>query len=251
MNFLRKKVEAGQTVCGLWICAGWGESGEIAAGLGLDYVIFDFEHGSGSIKDAINTMRALKGSETECVIRIPSSHPSHIKQALDVGARSLMIPMVETGEEAQAIVDYSVYPPNGKRGHATGSIRASCYGINEDYQKQIDDDLFLIPQIETRTGVKNAAAIAAIEGVSMIFIGPSDLSGAYGEVGDFQNSEYLQAVAQVEAAAKKAGKPLGTIASAPRPPAQLRAEGYSLLAGASDLILLRMAMKQAMEDMRA
>jgi 4-hydroxy-2-oxoheptanedioate aldolase len=250
MNALKQKIAAGRPVYGCWIFAAWPESAEIAAALGYDFVVFDLEHGQGDARDAMHAMRALKGSGTECVVRIPDCSHVYIKRYLDAGARSLMVPMVSTPDEARQIADHAYYPPRGQRGYAAMAVRASLYGMNPDYVAEIDDDLLLIAQIETAEGVLNAEAIANTDGIDMIFVGPADLTGAYGVPLDQINPSYVEAVAHIESCARSAGKSLGSFPTAARDSAALRAAGYALMAGPCDVVLLREGLKAALDQMR-
>lgn len=171
-NILKAKLAAGDNCFGMWLHTGSPAVTEIVANAGLDFIIIDLEHGPGDLEVATAMMRATLGTETTPVVRVPSSDPAFLKRIVDAGAQSIIIPMVDTVEEAQGVVDACLYPPLGKRGDAVGIVRASKYGMVDDYLKTAHEQMLIIPQVESVQAVANAGEIAAISGVDAVFIGP-------------------------------------------------------------------------------
>ena len=140
------------------------------------------------------------------VIRVPSADPVYLRRLVDAGAEALLVPMVESAEQARAIVEAVRFPPRGKRGNAFDATRSSSFGLVADYYGRADDNLLILVQIETMTGVENARAIADVEGVDVIFIGPTDLSGSMGMPGQTGAPEVDAQIRRAMAAAREAGQ---------------------------------------------
>lgn len=216
---------------------------EISGHVGYDFAIIDNEHSIGKIKDVANMLRAFGELETTAMVRVPGQNRDYLKRVLDAGAPDLMIPMIETADQAHAGVAACRYPPLGSRGCAAGLVRASGYGATEDYITQARDDLFIALQIEMIKGVENTAKIAAVEGVDMIFIGANDLSGNCGMLSQYSRPEVVSQIEKSMAATKTVGKYLGTT---PRPDGdyyQLIEDGFLMVAGSADTTLFRDAAK--------
>ena len=216
---------------------------EISGHVGYDFAIIDNEHSIGKIKDVANMLRAFGVLETTAMVRVPGQNPDYLKRVLDAGAPDLMIPMIETADQAHAGVAACRYPPLGSRGCAAGLVRASGYGATEDYITQARDELFIALQIESIKGVENKVKIAAVEGVDMIFIGANDLSGNCGMLSQYSRPEVVSQIEKSIAATKTVGKYLGTT---PRPDGdyyQLIEDGFLMVAGSADTTLFRDAAK--------
>ena len=227
-NKLKQRVENGTPSLGIWLSLANPALAEISGHVGYDFAIIDNEHGIGEIKDVANMLRAFGAFETTAMVRVPGQDPDYLKRVLDAGAQALMIPMIETADQARAAIAACRYPPLGSRGCAAGLIRASGYGATEDYITQAHDELFIALQIESIKGVENTAEIAAVEGVDMIFIG---------------HPEVVSQIEKSMVATKTVGKYLGTI---PRPDAdycQLIEDGFLMVAGSADTTLFRDAAK--------
>ena len=238
-NILKQKINDGKPVIGMWVGLPCPSIAEMASHVGYDFIIIDNEHGQMTLETTIDMMRAADGGSASSMVRVPGKDPDFFKRILDAGANSLMVPMVDTPEQAKAVVEACHYPPRGWRGFAAPAVRGSRYGLDSDYVDWAHEELFLCLQIESKLAVSNAEAIAAIDGVDMLFIGASDLSGSLGALGDTAHPDVLDAMDTVKRAAGSSGKPLGTI---PRPgtsTAGLAQDGFLLGAGAVDIMLLR------------
>lgn len=192
--------------------------------------------------DAIAMMQAAQGSVCAPLIRVPENDPVMIKRVLDAGVAGVMVPNVNSVDEATAAVAACRYPPRGKRGVAMTIVRASGYGARwQDYAKTADDSLLIMCQIESGPAVAEAAAIAAVDGVDMLFIGPMDLSASLGHLGEPDHPEVQAMIVRVAEAAKAAGKLWGTIPTPGRSADDLFAAGCDLVLAGSDISLLRNA----------
>jgi 4-hydroxy-2-oxoheptanedioate aldolase len=214
VNAFKKAMAEKRTQYGLWISLMSPLSTEICAAAGFDWLLLDAEHTPNdpmSVMQQAQVIAAYPG--VHAIARIPMGHgnigQSLIKQYLDVGVQTLLVPMVETAEQARELVRCMRYPPGGIRGMA--ATRASGWGRNASYGKEANEQVCLLVQVETQEGVKNIDAIAAVEGVDGVFIGPADLSAAFGHVGDAFHPEMEKMHVDLFARIKKAGKAIGIL----------------------------------------
>lgn len=250
-NTLKSKIQAGQSTLAVWLQLSTPSIAEIASLVGYDCLILDNEHGHASLETTVHMMRAAQAGEATCMVRVPGTDGDYLKRVLDSGAEAIMVPMVETAAEAKAIVDACRYPPKGRRGYSAPTVRASGYGAAPDYAKRANDNLLICVQIESDKAVANAGAIAAVDGVDLVFIGVADLSGSIGLLEQPGHAKVDAQITKAEKAVKKVGKPLGTI---PRPGhglLDLAAEGYAFVAGMADAYLLRAGMQADVDAFRA
>lgn len=247
-NRLKKRIQSGRQSLGTWVQSGSATFAEIAALAGLDFLIVDQEHGPSDLSGAIDAMRATACMETTVVIRVPSADPVSLRRLVDAGAQALLVPMVESAETARAIVEAVRFPPQGKRGNAAEITRSSRYGLVPDYYERANDSLLIIVQVETLAGVENAAQIAAVDGVDVVFIGPTDLSCSMGLPGQTGAPEVEAAIRQTVEAVRSADKPLATVPRAGRTLNDLAGEGYAMLASGSDIAIYRAAVQSMLRE---
>ena len=250
-NRLKARVISGQKSFGTWLQSASPAFAEMAAVAGFDFIIMDEEHGTGELQHAIDMMRAAACTQTTFVIRVPSADPVYLRRLVDAGAEALLVPMVETAEQARAIVEAVRFPPRGKRGNAFDATRSSSFGLVADYYGRADDNLLILVQIETMTGVENARAIAEVEGVDVIFIGPTDLSGSMGMPGQTGAPEVDAQIRRAMTAAREAGKPLATVPRIGRTNNELFDEGFAMIASGSELYYYRLGITQLMKEWNA
>jgi 2-keto-3-deoxy-L-rhamnonate aldolase RhmA len=236
---LRSKLEAG-TAYGTFLNACSLTVTDVLAGCGYDCLMIDGEHSPVGYETAQALTIACQGRGAGALMRIASNDPVLMKRALDLGLDGVMVPVVSNRAEAERAVASFRYPPEGIRGMAAGVVRASQYGLHTaDYLATGRHRPILILQIETRAAVEAIDAIVEVAGVDMLFIGPFDLSANLGYLGQPDHPAARDAIARVEAAAKRAGRWLGTIDTAARPARALFAEGYRLVMGSADVTMLR------------
>jgi 2-keto-3-deoxy-L-rhamnonate aldolase RhmA len=248
MNWLKDKLEKSSSVSGIWLGSGSAVAAEMAAAAGFDWALLDLEHGLFGESELLGLFHALARTGTAPVVRVPSGKSDLIKKALDYGASGIMVPMISRAEEAAAFVAALRYPPAGIRG-LTRSSRAAEYGGDfPDYFRRANERLTGIVQIETAQGVEQADAIAATEGVDVLFIGHSDLSLALGCFEDFSAPAMQAAEARVLAACVRHGKKAGLLLRAGMSPAEFRKKGFSLMALGSDIGCLKQGFQNMLRE---
>ncbi|MEO1796208.1 MAG: HpcH/HpaI aldolase/citrate lyase family protein [Pseudomonadota bacterium] len=177
-NEIKARLQRGERQIGCWLNLADPIAAEVAAQAGFDWLLIDAEHGPNDLRFILAQLQAL-GSHP-AVVRLPSGDPVAIKRVLDIGAQTLLIPMVESGEEAANLVAATRYPPAGRRGVASAIVRASRYGSDPEYFATADAEIALILQVENRAGLSALDEIASTEGVDAVFIGPADLAADMG-----------------------------------------------------------------------
>lgn len=236
-NTLKQNLASGRASIGLWCSLASPLTTEIVAGSGADWLLIDSEHSPNDLRSIMAQLQVVAAFDCEAAVRLPSDDANLIKQFMDAGARSLMIPNVRTADQARAIVAAMSYAPAGIRGFSIGH-RANQFGRISDYHANAHDNRLLAVQIECETGVANAAEIAAVDGVDVLFVGPGDLSTNMGAMGN-PNAEHVQsAIASVAKASAAAGKASGILAPARADADRYLAGGFTMVAVGSDLGLL-------------
>lgn len=196
---------------GFWQGLSSAYSAEICAEAGFDWLLFDGEHSPTDIPILLTQLQAVSATSAHAVGRPPVGVPWLIKQYLDLGFQSLLIPMVNNAHEAEGLVRACRYPPIGVRGVATS--RASRWGRDRTYLATADDDICLLVQVETREAIDEVAAIAAVDGVDGVFIGPSDLSASLGHRGQPAHSEVTERIEDAISTILAAGKAPGILSA--------------------------------------
>ncbi|MEO8302797.1 MAG: HpcH/HpaI aldolase/citrate lyase family protein [Betaproteobacteria bacterium] len=193
-NPFKRAIKAGRQQIGLWSSLSSHLTVEIVAGSGFDWVLLDMEHSPNEIPMVHGQLQAAVGGTAHPIVRPPWNDMVTIKRLLDIGTQTLLIPYVQTREEAENAVAYTRYPPKGVRGFASAS-RASRFGRVKDYFTRYEDELCVLVQIETQKGLDNLEAIANVEGIDGVFIGPGDLSAGLGHLNDAAHPDVQSAIA--------------------------------------------------------
>lgn len=234
MTFLHDRVATGERLFGTWCNLGSSITVEMAGIAGFDWVLLDLEHGVGDQESLIAQVQAATAAATTPIVRIAWNDPVRFKRVLDLGVSGVMVPYVQTADEAYAAVRAMRYPPDGVRGVAS-LTRATGFGTAfADYFDRANHDLLTIVQIETPTALANVEEIAAVDGVDVLFIGPLDLSTAMGIQGQYSNPHFLDAVDAVTNAARSNGKASGTLVLSPDTLAPMIERGMTFVAMGSD-----------------
>jgi 2-dehydro-3-deoxyglucarate aldolase len=239
-NRFRAALQARARLIGVWCSLGSPITTEILGLAGFDWILLDAEHAPNDVLSLIPQLMALKDSSSAPMVRPAWNDTVLIKRLLDAGFHNFLIPFVQSAEEARAAVAATRYPPQGVRGVSVAQ-RSNRYGTVADYQKIVNDNIAVVVQIENRAGVENAAAIAAVDGVDGLFVGPSDLAAALGHLGDPGHPEVQAAMATVFAATAEAGKSSGILAPVEADARRYMEAGVNFVAVGSDLGALRSA----------
>ncbi len=239
-NLLKVRLQRGDTVFGCWLSMAEPYLAEMAGTCGFDWLLIDGEHAPNDIR-SIGAQLAVLG-HTAPIVRLPVGDTALIKQALDIGAQSLMIPMVETGAQADQIYRATRYPAAGVRGVGSSAARASRFSAIPDYLATANDQICLILQVESRNALANLDDILAVP-ADCVFVGPSDLAADMGHLGQPGHPEVKAAVVATLTRIRAAGKAAGVLATDPDFIAECRAAGANFLGIGIDVALYLKAMR--------
>ncbi|WP_370942084.1 HpcH/HpaI aldolase/citrate lyase family protein [Amycolatopsis sp. cg5] len=229
-----------RALVGMWVSSGSPLVAEICAGSGLDWLLIDGEHSPIGLESVVSLLQAVSGYPVTPMVRAPSDDSVVLKQLLDAGAQNLLIPMVDSAEQAAAAVRSVRYPPHGIRGVGSALARAAQWNRIEGYLTRADEFVSLFVQIESVAGVDAAAAIASVDGVDGVFVGPSDLAASMGLLGQQTHPDVTAAVLRTFKAVLAAGKPVGVNAFDPaQAQLYLDAGATFVLVGADVALLAR------------
>jgi 2-keto-3-deoxy-L-rhamnonate aldolase RhmA len=239
MNWLKDKFDGNNCLNGIWMSAGSHIAAELAAGAGFDWALLDMEHGLGDFDSILRQIAVLTHTDCSAIVRVPTADSDAIGRVIDYGAAGVMAPMINTADEAKSFIQALRYPPEGNRG-LTRSSRACRYGRDfNNYFQQANKSMTAIAQIETASGVANAEAIAAVDGVDVLFIGHSDLSLNL-NCFEQQDSPVMQAAEDaVLSACVRHGKRAGMLMKAGMSIDHYRRKGFSIIALGSDVGCLK------------
>jgi 4-hydroxy-2-oxoheptanedioate aldolase len=233
-NAFKQRLSSGKPLIGLWLTLASPTATEIAAGAGFDWLLIDMEHAPNELPDVLHHLRAAEGGTAEPVVRVPWSEPVAVKRLLDIGARSLLFPFIQSADEARRAVRSTRYPPDGIRGVA-GVSRATRYGRVAGYYDRAPSEICVIVQIETRKAVDAIEEIAAVPGVDALFVGPSDLSADLGFKGNWSSPEAWAKILEAGARIQKTGKPAGFLSGREEDCRKVLEAGFGFVAVGSDV----------------
>jgi 4-hydroxy-2-oxoheptanedioate aldolase len=239
VNRFKRALKSGEAQIGIWSSLGSPIVAEILADSGFDWVLLDTEHSPNELPNVLAQLQSMSGGSASPIVRVAWNDMVTIKRFLDIGAQSLLVPYVQTEEEAANAVAFMRYPQEGVRGVA-GQMRAAGYGRIKDYLRKAASELCLLVQVETRTGIANLDAIAAVEGVDGVFIGPNDLATDMGHFGEWQQPEVWTVIETAAQRIRRAGKAAGILVSEAYG-ARCLELGFQFVAVGSDIGLLRAA----------
>lgn len=193
-NHFKRALQAKQVQFGLWLGLGETFSAEICAGAGFDWLLIDAEHGPNDLRSILAQLQAIAPYASQPVVRPPQGDHVLIKQLLETGVQTLLIPMVETAEQARMLVQAMRYPPHGIRGVGSALARASRWGRVSNYMAEADEQMCLLIQVETKTGMENLDAILEISCIDGIFFGAADLAASYGLKGESSHPDIVSLI---------------------------------------------------------
>ncbi|MEK7554894.1 MAG: aldolase/citrate lyase family protein [Patescibacteria group bacterium] len=251
MEGLKAKLKRNKATIGSWITIADPAVTEIMAKSGFDWLAIDLEHSAISIGEAANLIRIIELCGIAPLVRVSENNPTIIKRAMDAGAHGVIVPMVNTKEEAVRAVSAVKYPPVGTRGVGLG--RAQGYGLKfERYRSWVNKGSVVIVQIEHIQAVKNLKEILSVEGVDGSMIGPYDLSGSLGIPGEFDREEVKEAIATYETVCRKMKKPMGYHVIQPNAEEvkERLAKGYTFLPVSLETLYLGLRLKDFFADLK-
>jgi 4-hydroxy-2-oxoheptanedioate aldolase len=212
-NAFKQALAERRAQIGLWMSMADPYLAEVSATAGFDWVLIDGEHAPNDVRSTLATLQAVAPYRSQPVVRAVSGEPTLIKQLLDIGAQNLLIPMVDTAQQAQLIVSATQYPPRGIRGVGSAVGRASRWSSRTDYLAVADDEVCLLVQAESATALANLEAICAVEGVHGVFIGPADLAASMGHRGNAGHADVQNAIDNAIRTIVASGKAAGILTS--------------------------------------
>ena len=257
INTFKQALQAGQAQLGLWVGLADGYAAEILAGTGYDWLLIDGEHAPNDVRSILSQLQAVSSAwsaaekRSEPVVRVPVGETALIKQMLDLGAQTILVPMVDTAEQAAQLVQAMRYPPQGIRGMGSALARASRWQAYPDYLTEANAQACLLVQAETAEAIRNIDAIATTPGVDGVFIGPADLSASMGYVGQPNHPEVQAAIAHGIERILKAGKAPGILSTTEEQARKWLAAGALFVAVGVDTMLLSAAARQLLATFRS
>ncbi|WP_310557788.1 aldolase/citrate lyase family protein [Flavobacterium sp.] len=251
-SILKGKLKNHELSIGSWLTIPHQSVIEILGSAGFEWLTIDLEHAAISIETVMNLIGHIQGNGMQALVRVSKNEEVVIKRVLDAGADGVIVPMIKNKEEAIEAVNYVKYPPLGKRG--VGLNRAQKYGTSFDtYQKWVKDEVVIIAQIEHIEAVNNLEEIFSVPGIDGIIVGPYDLSASMGYPGEYDREDVQDALARIDAIAKKLNKPLGfhVIDSDHSKTLEKINKGYSFLAFSLDFFFLGDKARQEMKLLKS
>ncbi|MGW9020620.1 HpcH/HpaI aldolase family protein [Leucobacter chromiiresistens] len=236
---LRDRLDAAdRALIGLWASASSPVTAEIVAGSGCDWVLLDAEHSPNGLESVLAQLHAMSAYPVAPLVRVPYGDTVAIKQFLDLGAQNLLVPMVDSAEQAEEVVRAVRYPPRGVRGVGSALARSARWNRVDGYLGRADETVSLTVQIESAAAVADAERILAVDGVDAVFIGPSDLAASMGLLGQQNHPDVVGAVLRTIERAVAAGVPAGVNAFVPEDADRYIAAGASFVAVGADVAIL-------------
>lgn len=241
INTFKKRLQAGETLFGCWLSLAEAGPAEIMGTAGFDWLVIDGEHAPNDIRSIRNQLIALQSSPSDAIVRVPIGETWVIKQVLDAGAQTVLVPMVESAEQARDLVRACTYPPQGTRGVGATSARASRFSSYTNYVPTADAQISLIVQVENRAGMAALDDILAVDGIDCVFIGPADLAADMGHNGDSTVPEVHDAIIDALGRIAAAGKAPGIMSLGDRTQAYIDAGARFIAVGIDVMMLVNTA----------
>lgn len=240
INKFKQRMQNGDMLFGCWLSLADIGAAEIMGTMGFDWLLIDGEHSPNDIRSMREQLIALQSSDSCALVRVPVGDSRIIKQVLDIGAQTILVPMVESADQARELVRAVRYPPNGIRGVGAAATRASRFAWHDNYVQTADEQICLLVQIESKVGVAALDEILAVEGIDGAFIGPADLSADLGFAGKPDSPEVQKVISEVLRKTAASGK-LAGIMSLGDGTQQHIDDGAKMIAAAIDVVLLKRA----------
>lgn len=238
-NHFKAGLKAGKVQIGCWMSIGETITCELMGTAGFDWLMLDGEHNPYDIKNMRNCLAALQGSESSVGVRVPAGETWIIKQVLDAGAQTVLVPMVESADQARQLVSDVRYPPTGQRGVGYTTTRAAKFGQIPDYGPTADDQICLLVQVENRKGLVALDEILEVDGIDGVFIGPADLAADLGHLGNLMHPDVQEAVSGAIARIAASDKAPGVLSVIDEMTERMLEAGAQFVAVGLDAIILR------------
>jgi 2,4-dihydroxyhept-2-ene-1,7-dioic acid aldolase len=245
-NTFKAALQANRQQIGLWLSSANAYTAEIAASTGYDWLLLDGEHGPNDVPTLLSQLQAVAAYDSHPIVRPVNGDPALIKQILDIGAQTILVPMVDSAEDARKLVAAVHYPPRGIRGVGASIARAARWGHIQDYLQHAEEQLCLLVQVESVRGLANLDEITLVDGVDGVFIGPADLSASMGHIGNSTHPEVQAAVEGAIRRVRELGKAAGILVTDAQAAKHYLACGANFVAIAVDTMLLTKAMSDAL-----
>lgn len=243
-NPFKTALAAGRPQIGLWLSLAEAYTAEICATAGFDWLLIDGEHAPNELRSMLAQLQAVAPYPGHAVVRAVDGDTARLKQLLDIGARTLLVPMVDTPDQARALVAATRYPPQGVRGVGAAIARASRWGQRADYLHTANEEVCLLVQAESVTALAHLEAICAVGGVDGVFIGPADLAASMGHRGDAGHPEVQAAIDGAIRTIVASGKAAGTLTADEGQARHYLALGARFVAVGVDVLLLAQAARR-------
>ncbi|SFM87314.1 2,4-dihydroxyhept-2-enedioate aldolase [Izhakiella capsodis] len=247
-NNFKEKLNSGALQIGLWLSSASPYLAEVAATSGYDWLLIDGEHAPNSVTSYLQQLQAVAPYTSHAVVRPLEGTRANIKQLLDLGAQTLLIPMVESAQQAQDVVAAFRYPPEGFRGVGASVARAARWGRIDNYMSNANDELCILIQIESQEALNNLDEILSVKGIDGLFIGPADLSASLGHPDNADHPEVQAAIKQSIERIRQAGKFAGILSVAPEAAKKYINWGATFVAVGVDLLLYTKALDTCLAD---
>ncbi|GHC71720.1 2,4-dihydroxyhept-2-ene-1,7-dioic acid aldolase [Pseudorhodoferax aquiterrae] len=247
-NAFKQALAARQAQVGLWLSMATPYTAEACATAGFQWLLIDGEHAPNDVRSTLAQLQAVAPYGAQPVVRAVEGQTALIKQLLDIGVQNLLVPMVDTPEQAAALVAATRYPPEGVRGVGAAVARASRWGARRDYLNEANGEICLLVQAETVAALKNLEAICAVDGVDGVFIGPADLAASMGHRGYPGHPAVQAAIEQAIATIVASGKAAGTLTGDAKLARRYLELGASFVAVGIDITLMVQAARKLSAD---
>jgi 4-hydroxy-2-oxoheptanedioate aldolase len=240
-NSFKRALREGKPQIGLWVGMVNPSVAELLAGVGFDWLCLDAEHSPNDVRTVLAQLQAIAPYPVQAVVRPVHGASEILKQYLDIGVQTILVPMIETPEQAARVVAATRYPTRGHRGVASATTRASRWGRIERYFQRADEEVCVVVQVESVKGLANLAQIAAVEGVDGVFFGPADLAASMGYLGNPMEPQVQRSILEGIATVRQAGKSAGSLTADRTLARQYLSLGASFVAVGIDMMVLSQA----------
>ncbi|MCX7565692.1 HpcH/HpaI aldolase/citrate lyase family protein [Sulfitobacter sp. F26169L] len=251
LNPFKKALAEGEIQFGCWLGLADGFSAEMMGQAGFDWLVIDGEHGPNDLRSTLLQLQVIAATDAHAVVRVPVGETYMLKQVLDAGAQTVLVPMVESADQARQLVRDMTYPPNGDRGVGYALTRAARFGTIGDYGTTADAQICLLVQVENMRGLAALDDILTVEGVDGVFIGPADLAADMGHIGNADHDDVQSVIMDALRRIRVAGKAPGILSTRDGMTNDAIAAGAQFVAVGADVLLLGNAARALAEKWQA